>query len=154
MRLLSMQLVHLFVAAVAILGMAVPAVSNDLYVRNSGLDSAHCGGAQSACRTINQAIVNAAAGDSIWVGPGRYGDLNGDGDLEDPGEEHLKHIGFDLCMICIRKPIHLYSLFGPDVTVITGPSYQNPIGIVFVDILSNGVTVDFVRRAGWVGTRG
>jgi len=141
MRLFSMQPAHLFVAGLAVLCMAAPAVSHDLFVRNAGLDSAQCGGTQNACRTINRAIANAASGDNIWVGPGRYGDLNGDGDLDDPQEEHLEQVGGVLCMICIKKSIHLYSLFGPEVTLITGPAFRNPIGIALVDIFASGVTI-------------
>ena len=46
-----------------------------------------CGEPRNACRSISQAIENASTTDNIWVGPGRYGDLNGDGDFEDQGEE-------------------------------------------------------------------
>ncbi len=141
MRLFSTQLVCLFVAAPAILGMVTPAASANLYVRNSGLDSAHCGGAQNACRTINRGIENASPGDNVWVGPGLYGDLNGDGDLDDLDEEHLQQVGSDLCMICIKKSIHLYSLYGPEVTIISGPAFRNPVGIALVDIFASGVTI-------------
>jgi hypothetical protein len=141
MRRSSIRSVFLFVAGLAILGAVAPAMSRDLYVRNSGLDSAHCGFPQDACRTINRAIAHAAAGDNVWVGPGRYGDLNGDGDLNDAQEEHLQKIGTVLCMICITKSIHLYSLFGPEVTQITAPASQNPVGIALVYVIASDVTI-------------
>src|SRR6266478_903893 len=58
------------------------------FVANNGIDSSVCGTtAATACRSISQAIANAFDGDVIFVGPGRYGDLNDDGVFGDPGEE-------------------------------------------------------------------
>jgi len=66
------------------------------YVANDGDDSTFCGlqvingftcGAKATpCRSIQCAIREADPGDTIIVGPGRYGDLNADGDLADRGE--------------------------------------------------------------------
>src|SRR5215510_8207708 len=42
------------------------------YVANNGVDSPDCGTVAGPCRSINQAISNAASGDTIIVGPGRY----------------------------------------------------------------------------------
>ena len=39
------------------------------------------------CRSISRGIANAADGDTIVVGPGRYGDLDRDGTLSEPNEE-------------------------------------------------------------------
>ena len=51
----------------------VPAASAAmLYVANNGVDSGSCGPKTKPCRSITQAIHNAAAGDHIIVGPGRY----------------------------------------------------------------------------------
>ena len=61
-----------------------------LHVANNGIDSDTCGAGSAPCRSISRAIVNAAAGDTIVVGPGRYGDLNGDGSFGGPGEEPLQ----------------------------------------------------------------
>lgn len=130
------------VVGLTILGTATVALPHDgkLYVRNTGRDSAHCGDAQNACRSISQAIENASSEDTILVGPGRYGDLNGDNDFNDPGEEHLQSDGYTSCVICIRKSVHLYSLFGADVTFVDGPS--NPQGpIAVVRVFANGVIV-------------
>ena len=58
-------------------------------VANNGVDSASCGTSANPCRSITQAIANAADGDRIVVGPGTYGDLNNDGVLgNSPGEEN------------------------------------------------------------------
>lgn len=44
-----------------------------LWVTNDGADSATCGSRPRPCRSISQAIENAADGDTIWVGAGHYG---------------------------------------------------------------------------------
>ena len=56
-------------------------------VANNGQDNPTCGSVQQPCRSISQAITNAHEGDSIVVGPGRYGDLNSNGVLGELGEE-------------------------------------------------------------------
>ena len=89
-----------------------------LSVETNGRDNPQCGSPTSPCRTIGTALANAQNGDTILVGPGLYGDINGDGDFEDAGEEtpdHSQH-----CVICIRKSIRLLSLHGPLATIING----------------------------------
>lgn len=49
-----------------------------LWTMASGADSASCGSNASPCRSISQTIANAQDGDTIYVGPGRYGNVNGD----------------------------------------------------------------------------
>jgi len=63
-----------------------------ILVTNNAIDSLTCGTKTEPCRSISQAIDNANTGDHILVGPGRYGDLNGDGDFNDPGEEAQKWV--------------------------------------------------------------
>jgi len=53
----------------------------------TGTDSGGCGTKIDPCRSISQAINNGAAGDSISVGPGLYGDLDNDGVLSGTGGE-------------------------------------------------------------------
>ena len=89
-----------------------------LSVETNGIDSADCGGQTSPCRTIGRALRDARAGDTIVVGPGTYGDVNGDRDFNDPGDETP-----DLtlgCVICITKRVQIISLHGAAVTVING----------------------------------
>ena len=56
-------------------------------VANYGLDTGGCGKRQAPCRSITQALSLARDGDTILVGPGRYGDVNRDGDLDDAGKK-------------------------------------------------------------------
>ena len=89
------------------------------WVTNQGLDSPSCGARAKPCRSISAAIEKAADGDSIVVGAGLYGDLNGDGKFTAPGEEKL---GMSLeghsCIVCISKSIKLSSLHGAERTII------------------------------------
>lgn len=48
------------------------AQSSTLYVSTAGTDSATCGAQSSPCATVDQAIANAASGDTISVGSGVY----------------------------------------------------------------------------------
>jgi parallel beta-helix repeat protein len=90
------------------------------YVADTGSDGPSCGLAlTSACRSITQAIALAAAGDTIIVGPGRYGDRNRNGVLGDiPGEE-TGAPGCD-CVLLIHKNVILVSSAGAAVTTIDG----------------------------------
>jgi hypothetical protein len=58
-----------------------------LQVGNNGLDGPGCGSKIAPCRSITRAIDLAAPGDTIVVGPGRYGDLDRDGTLGEANEE-------------------------------------------------------------------
>jgi len=134
-------------AVVALLFLCVLAMTNSVlaadsgrfvWVANDGVDSTSCGTSRTTqCRSITQAIKNAAAGDTIEVGAGRYGDLNGDRDFEDAGEEHAnKVLG---CIVCITKPVRIVSLNGATVTMIDAAT-DKPDLKVGVAILANGVT--------------
>ena len=82
-------------AAVFFAGSASAAV---LYAKNNGVDSLTCGAIATPCRSISQAIVSAGASPAttILVGPGIYGDINGDGTLDTTpfsGEENPSNNG-------------------------------------------------------------
>jgi parallel beta-helix repeat protein len=106
------------------------AQSRTLYVDVSGTDSDACGEQQQPCRSIRRAILNAYNGDTILVGPGQYGDVNGDGDFRDPGEEEAEvEVGCH-CMININKPLTLISLSGAAATVLNaGDGVQEGVRI-------------------------
>ena len=87
-----------------------------VHVAHNGIDASGCGGGDSPCRTITRGILNAAEGDTILVQPGRYGDVNADGDFADPGEEGSN----EPCTICIRKRVRVISTHGAAATVIDG----------------------------------
>jgi hypothetical protein len=117
----------LFSISIATLGAAImmadvaSATSATLNVTNDGADSASCGAQTKPCRTISQAIENAADGDSIEVGAGTYGNLSGDPNFAGPGDEHAQmssNIPEPGCIICISKGVHIYSLHGAAVTII------------------------------------
>lgn len=103
----------------------------DLAVTNYGIDSASCGSTASPCRSISQAIENAASGDTIWVGAGRYGDLSGDGNFDAPGSEHATTFNtgseYMACAVCVMKSVRLFSYNGAAVTTIqVGPNSISP----------------------------
>ncbi len=105
-----------------------------------GSDSGACGAASAPCRTISQAITNASAGDTVLVDSGRYGDLNQDGDLTDPGEENSGVIGK---IIVINKAISLVSRNGAGATSIENGSIANSVA---VSIEASGVTFGKKRK--------
>jgi hypothetical protein len=97
--------------AVAVLS-ASSADAAKLSVSTNGSDDGACGSGTHPCRTIGQAITNAAPGDTIEVGPGRYGDVNADDDFDDPGDEAAEiDVGCD-CVIHVDKPLAIVSRDG------------------------------------------
>src|SRR5882757_7125751 len=103
------------------------AASPIVYVANNGVDSANCGTQSMPCRSITRGMARAPSGSIIVVGPGRYGDLNGDGKFDSPGEERPQKAsipsggGWPLeisCVVCILKPVHLVSSYGAESTLI------------------------------------
>lgn len=98
------------------------AVAGELWVTSNGTDSPVCGTRTNPCRSISQAILNANAGDTIEVGAGRYGDVNGDGNV-DVGDEDTANSN---CKVCIRKPLRIYSIHGAAVTLIDISSTNAP----------------------------
>ena len=100
-------------------------------VANNGTDSGTCGSRAHPCRSISQAIAKAAAGDTILVGPGRYGDLNRNGVFGETGEERPRQETIIApnrneeqldCMVCIDKALTLLSTDGAEATVVDGTS--------------------------------
>ena len=95
------------------------------YVSDIGSDGPGCGLAlTSACRSITQAIDLANPGDTILVGPGRYGDLNRNGILGEAGEElgYLTPPASCSCVLRIEKQVIVISSGGAAVTMIDGRS--------------------------------
>jgi hypothetical protein len=89
------------------------------YVADVGVDGPACGlTASAACRSIGQAIELATAGDTIIVGPGRYGDLNGNQVLGETGEERGSDSG--ACVLAVNKAVIIVSSGGAAATVIDG----------------------------------
>ncbi len=99
---------HLILAAAAVLLFTAAAGAKSLKVSSNGFDDASCGsGANPPCASIGQAISNAANGDSILVGPGRYA-------------------GFT-----VDKPLKLWSSGGTGGAVISSEVILDSDGIVF-----------------------
>src|SRR5579864_4067004 len=88
-------------------GLPIGVQASTWYATNDGVDSPMCGHTRDhACRSISQAVDNATDGDVIWVGAGRYGDLNGNGSFADPGDEHPFDSGNGTsCVVCITKAV-------------------------------------------------
>jgi uncharacterized protein DUF1565 len=109
----------LALVSLMLVGWSGSMLADTLAVANNGLDSATCGLSAAPCRSISQAIAHASEGDMLVVGPGRYGDLNGNGILGEIGEETAAFGGgCALCMIKINKRLTLKSSDGAAVTVI------------------------------------
>jgi len=121
-------------------GSAVTA--NVLSVTNYGADNNNCGSTASPCRSITQAIENASAWDTIWVGAGHYGNIHGDPDFSGAGDERPQTLPiyhtYSSCMICVTKPVHIQSYNGAAVTFIDGGS--SPLFTAAVMIVADGAT--------------
>jgi hypothetical protein len=103
-----------------------------LFVANNGLDTATCGSRSTPCRSIGRGIERAVAGDTVLVGPGKYGDLNRDGLLGGPGEE----VSSGAAAVRVGKAIRVVSSAGAALTTIDAGG-----GVWWgVDIDSDGVT--------------
>lgn len=98
-----------------------PACAATLLVAVNGVDGTGCGVGASPCRTITRAIANAVDGDTVVVGPGRYGDVNGDLALAGPQEETPNVNGCD-CAVEIGKRVTIFARDGAAATVIDGGS--------------------------------
>lgn len=88
-----------------------------LHVETNGVDGAACGALANPCRTITQAISNARTDDWILVGPGRYGNLNRDTIIGEPGEEGRDHF-WCRCLVSVSKRLSILSVSGATETVI------------------------------------
>jgi hypothetical protein len=113
---------HVIVIVWAAMGSWVSASASGAtsWVANLGVDSASCGSQHSPCRSISQAIENAADGDTINVGPGHYGNVSGSSTYGGPGDEHAQATANGGCVVCITKAVRIYSVAGATVTVIEG----------------------------------
>src|SRR5205085_3298064 len=101
-----------------LLALPIAAHSGTLYVANNGIDGASCscGTKGAPCRSITCAIGNAVAGDTIIVGPGKYGDLDDSGTIGQAGEENgSPGCG---CVLSLNKSVTLVSSDGAASTVI------------------------------------
>jgi len=94
------------------------AYATTIYVANNGQDTSTCGPTgEVPCRSITKGLRHAANLDLIIVGPGKYGDLNGDGILgNSPGEE--VPTANCSCMLALNKSVTLVSSDGAAATVI------------------------------------
>ena len=106
----------LSLAALVLLVLTSPSRGATGYVANDGVDGTGCFSKATPCRSITKAIENAARGDKIVVGPGRYGDLNNDGVLGGPGEE-MPSPGCG-CMLSVNKAVSVTSSDGAAATLI------------------------------------
>lgn len=127
---------------------ATTPTGNTLYVANNGLDSPVCGAAATPCRSISQGFLNAAAGDTLVVGPGKYGE-NGSGSVDTPGEEFGSTIPGSNAGVYVNKPLTIVSSAGAEATLIdvVGTSYAA------VQLAVDGVTFG-ARNSGFTITGG
>jgi hypothetical protein len=130
-------------AALALTSLSLSLHAETLWTKNSGIDSASCGSSGSPCRSISQAIANAQDGDTIYVGPGRYGNVNGDSAFAGPGDEQPQDLDFSWvgggCVLCVDKGVHIYSTAGAELTVIDTGGYQPGYAQSTVMVMSDGV---------------
>ncbi|HKC49588.1 MAG TPA: right-handed parallel beta-helix repeat-containing protein [Myxococcota bacterium] len=115
-------------------GASQVALGATLFSASQGVDAPSCGPAKSPCRSISQAIANAAAGDTIIVGPGYYGDLDGDGVFGETGEETAEIGSGCDCVVKIDKRLGVRSRDGATATVIDAAG----LVISAVSILGSG----------------
>lgn len=116
-----------FAAAVAALVVtASPAAAATITVANNGTDGPACGTKANPCRSITQGVALAVDGDRVSVGPGIYGDIDGNGALGGVGEEPGATCGSSACMIKIEKAVDVVSEAGAFSTLI-----RPPVGAVY-----------------------
>lgn len=96
-----------------------------------------CVSKESPCRSITCAISSAVAGDTIIVGPGRYGDLNRNGTPGDSIGEEIPAPGCG-CMLAMNKAVSLISSDGAAATAIDGRSVGGANSVATVLIFSVG----------------
>src|SRR5262245_50739598 len=115
-------------SGLALRALAVPALAGaaTVHVANNGVDTGTCGAFASPCRSITQAMSRAAAGDTVLVRPGLYGDLNRDGVLGGAGEES----GVPGA-VTIIKSLRIVSTDGASATVIDGGNGPTRFAVVW-----------------------
>ena len=131
--------IRLLPAALA-LTLAVPSLAPAAtwYVANTGADNGGCGvTTATACRSIQQAIELANAGDIVSVGPGRYGDLNRNGIPGDAGEERgSPGCG---CVLSINKAVAVISTAGAAATVIDARTVRYQTNVLLITVGGDSV---------------
>jgi hypothetical protein len=134
-----------------VVAMGSTAQAEKLFVANTGVDNAVCGGKKSPCRSISQAIQNASPGDKVIVGPGFYGDLDDDGTFGELGEEDAQIGSGCFCMIRVDKPLTIESSNGAAATVLSaGGAF---ISAVRIDLGAGG-TLFGKKKKGFTLTGG
>jgi parallel beta-helix repeat protein len=98
--------------------LVTPASAEKRFAAANGVDTPSCGTQAAPCRSIGRSIQNAAIGDTIEVGPGRYGDLDGNGIFGGTGEEIADVDSGCDCMIRVDRPLMLISRDGAGATVL------------------------------------
>jgi hypothetical protein len=130
--------IALAVAAGASAGAPTGAPAGRIHIANDGVDADGCGTRTAPCRTIGRGMSLAAAGDTILVGPGVYGDVNRDGDTGGDDEERPA-AGSSLR---IAKPLKILSTHGAASTTIVG--FDDIVTTLEID--SDGVTFGSPRQ--------
>jgi len=131
------------IALLSVLAVAIPAngFAGSVYVANTGIDSGACGSKTDPCRSITRGIANAAAGGTVIVGPGVYGDLDEDGIAGEAGEETpgpCDPYG-SMCMLVLDKAVRVTSSGGAFATVISART----VGAVLAAVGVNAVEATF-----------
>jgi hypothetical protein len=144
-RLLGLTAVTLGVVGAT----SIASASQTWKVTSYGVDAPTCGSTAAPCRSIGQALNLAAADDVLQVEPGLYGDLNGDGDFADAGEEHADFSRG--CIVCITRPVRIHSSGKSDLTLIDAGGAAVPLSVVLISadhVTLEGFTVQNGGRAG------
>jgi hypothetical protein len=129
---------HIIVAFLILCASPVLGQPRSLLVGNEGSDSPSCGGFDNKCRSISQAIRNAADGDTVFVEAGVYGDLNRNGVVGESGEEGPPDRPC-LCLVLIDKRITVLSERGAAATIIDAST----TGLPGVHVVSGGAGAVF-----------
>ncbi len=131
---------------VVIAALGSPVEAATIFVANNGVDPpgcvplscvvapCRCGTKTAPCRSITCGIITAAPGDTVVVGPGKYGDLDGDGFPGDStGEEapEFSSPGCD-CLLALNKAVSLQSSNGAAETVIDATHVGSNRNVVIV----------------------
>lgn len=111
-----------------------------LYVANNGVDSDTCGAQTAPCRSITQSITNASDGDTVIVGPGTYGDFDGNFSLL-PGEERS---------ISIDKALTIESSHGMQETFLHGGEFGMQVALMVSGITFGRPGHGFTLTTTWV----